>query len=828
MLDVLRQFDTNLVGNLIDQYTRHRYIFAFSPALRFAVNLNRPDIIAPLLPDRGDGPSLVDVTWENEELVRLLATRDARQRFGDMPLIDLIRSMDTNGVNPAKKTYLRTCFQQFQPQASLLYEVVENGSPSRGAGNEMETAWLGVLEAMLQTGVIDGDETGEEWLEALLFAVRHGHVEAVRLFLRYGEDPNIEVAGSSLALLALFAKNGAVYDVVTAAGGEVVWRDWESDLGSLEWAFRYRNLRSARRLLEAALASGPLSQRDLNAFLKMAAEGGHTELAHFLLEMGAQICAASAPRLSESNCDALAGAAQYDKIEILGLLLDNGAPEGEAIFQAAFYNRIKALTWCLDHGIDIDTPNLRGKTALMAAVAPNSGEVRDQVLDLILERKPNVNHVSHDGSTALSLATDCVGSINWHKEVGEEAEALAITAKNTAIIKRLLDACADPNGGFGRMPLINAAAHNFVEIVKLLLAAGADVNAALDDGETAWRIADRQGHKEIAILLEEAGAREPDISRKDLRASILWDRTKDALRLIDAGADLELPDNYGRTPLLAALQEQNDNAVIKRLLARGADPNVFVGENESYGSPLTATITQYRPDLVDILLDHDVDASGKDAPGRPPLAFAVSCALHADPSRRPIALGIVHRLLEAGASPNIHGDMGCTLLQLAALENDLAVMALLVDHDIDSEMQSISETFPSEPSAFPACTALESACMDHQSAAAQYLLELGANPNAVNKGGYFPLFLACVSTPKDRMDCDRMRAGRPFEESGEVLEEDKQACRIVKLLLKYSADVNLLHGTERRSALREARDIAFLTEPRCEMIRLLLDAGAPD
>jgi ankyrin repeat protein len=47
-----------------------------------------------------------------------------------------------------------------------------------------------------------------------------------------------------------------------------------------------------------------------------------------------------------------------------------------------------------------------------------------------------------------------------------------------------------------------------METVKILIDAGADVNAKTQKGDTAMMLAAREGHTEIADMLKQAGARE--------------------------------------------------------------------------------------------------------------------------------------------------------------------------------------------------------------------------------------------------------------------------------------------------------------------------------
>ena len=53
-----------------------------------------------------------------------------------------------------------------------------------------------------------------------------------------------------------------------------------------------------------------------------------------------------------------------------------------------------------------------------------------------------------------------------------------------------------------------AVAYNNTEMVQVLLAYGADVNAQNNKGYTALMWVKKQGHKEIVRILKEAGAKE--------------------------------------------------------------------------------------------------------------------------------------------------------------------------------------------------------------------------------------------------------------------------------------------------------------------------------
>ena len=90
--------------------------------------------------------------------------------------------------------------------------------------------------------------------------------------------------------------------------------------------------------------------------------------------------------------------------------------------------------------------------------------------------------------------------------------------------------------------LVIAVAGRHVELTRLLIDKGADVNYALKDGSTTLLYAAQRGLLEIARLL------------------------------IDNGADVNQATNNGATPLYYAAQEGH-REIVKLLLANDADPN---------------------------------------------------------------------------------------------------------------------------------------------------------------------------------------------------------------------------------------------------------------
>lgn len=161
---------------------------------------------------------------------------------------------------------------------------------------------------------------------------------------------------------------------------------------------------------------------------------------------------------------------------------------------------------------------------------------------------------------------------------GRNALQGASLAGHLAAVEALLGAGAgvDRRTSQGRGPLHFAADENHAAIASALLARGADPNRRDMFGQTPLHLCGWQGHVEVARVLLEGGA---DVDARDVNGAtpLSLAVTEDVPAIVDlfvdAGVAVDQLQGMGWTPLMCAANA-GQVEVVKRLLARGADPTV--------------------------------------------------------------------------------------------------------------------------------------------------------------------------------------------------------------------------------------------------------------
>ena len=285
---------------------------------------------------------------------------------------------------------------------------------------------------------------------------------------------------------------------------------------------------------------------------------------------------------------------------------------------------------------------------------------------------------------------------------------------------------------FSQTPLMFLAWENRPEVIKLLLEAGADIEAQDASGQTAVMVcAERCSEKSFRVLAN-AGA---NLDTQDYQGDTalmyaMRSRTCPGLipDLLRAGADPNICGSLRRTPLMAAsLLESKAEEVMRVLLEAGADvhardqlENTALSQASHYGSP----------ESVRILLEAGADVHAQDYRGRTPLMLSSWSIRGVDSPE------ILKILLKAGADVHARSDSGMTALMYAARdtgEDCAESLRILLEAGSGIDLR---DNFGE--------SALGHAVTAGSLDAVETLLEAGAYPNFQDEKGRTPLVSALL------------------------------------------------------------------------------------
>ena len=388
-----------------------------------------------------------------------------------------------------------------------------------------------------------------------------------------------------------------------------------------------------------------------------------------LLGAGAQATLANRYGLTPLSIAAANGSAA-----MIGVLLDAGAdanapdPAGDTpLMNVARVGRADAVTLLLDRGATIDAADgTYQQTALMVAVRENHPDI----VKLLIARGASVNARTRVGRAPQWILPNSVPGFGHG--IGIVRGGLPPRGSRAPV----------PGG---MTPLLYAARDGRMDIVRMLLEAGADIN--------------QRDANEITPLIIAITNNHPDVARD----------------LIDSGADIKAVDWYGRTALWAAVETRNmdvDNAtfvnsidrapfldLIQVLLERGADPNVrtkevppirreflritgslawvdFTGQTPFLTASLAGDLT-----VMKLLLKHNADPNIPTFAGTTALMAAAGVNWVVDQTYdegQPALLDAVKLCVELGMDINAVNSMGLTALHGAANRGSDDIIRYLV------------------------------------------------------------------------------------------------------------------------------------------------------
>lgn len=604
--------------------------------------------------------------------------------------------------------------------------------------------------------------------------------------------------------------------------------------------------------VQAAIANGA----DINAAIRgetaliAASYQGNVKIVNILLQKGADVNVKTG-----ADRTALMYAVENDSIDIIKLLVQEKANVNSQdysgmtpLMMATSTNKIEIVDILLKHGADVNLTDKRNNTALSWALRNNAAQAARLLLSsgatihsaeaaeiaintakkrqwdsaklLIEQNIISSNAKTKREKTLLMIAAEqgelepIEFLIDHHADISETTLFSALRRKHCDIARFLLNQPFEltSKNTEERTALMEASASGCIEVVKELIARGADINrittAKRYKGSTALFLAIDGGHIDIVKLLLEHKA---DTEIEDQRSS----RNK-----------------TGTALTLAILWKQFD--IVELLLKHGANVKAAVRSS----SALQLAVERGEIDIIPILLKYGADVN-EQVRNNSMFHWALK-------SGKP---EIAKLLIENGAIISAKGENGAKLL-IDVLENgyfDIANILILQGADVNARQ------YRYKPKQTALIIASESTHNPKAYKTVQLLTERGAEINATDKDGNTALHYARDSQIVNYLLTHNAKASEEhFISKIEYLDIDtiklflekhnyihtadkygntplikvtrrsnrRKAADIVKLLLQHGADPNRKNNSGETAIMVAARG----SKP--ELVKLLWENGA--
>lgn len=460
-------------------------------------------------------------------------------------------------------------------------------------------------------------------------AAKNGDIRSLRKTLRSGSELDVNELDDEDRTALHYASNsliaeklinaGAVIDIEDAEGCTPLHRAVAERRLDVVWLLLTHNARTDTRDDEGktpmAHAHGcppaeSMLRHGTSTALLRAVEADRADIVEALIGAGAD-----KEVRNEKGFVALIVATIQGSWNAARVLIEHGADTdvygdmgNGVIHMAAHRGPADFMGFLLDRGLPINYQNHWGGTPLLEA-AERDG--RDEVIALLLERGADPAPRNNAGYTPLGLASKA-GKTKVVKMILDRMKGRELLSPRTR----------SDHGPAGWAPLAEASHHAHPECVRLLLEAGSEVNVGNHDNtplhlllwptDAVRTVADRV---EVMRLLLEAGASLDAKGPSEitpLAAACRWGSLPLVQLLIDAGADVDSlswagegsEKEFGYTNLMLSVAFGGDDNldVVTALIKAGAEVN-----KRTYGTKKlnAAEMAQNRGrmDIVNILED---------------------------------------------------------------------------------------------------------------------------------------------------------------------------------------------------------------------------------
>jgi ankyrin repeat protein len=318
--------------------------------------------------------------------------------------------------------------------------------------------------------------------------IRANNLTRLQAMLASGADPNVKETRGGATPLMYAASVGSVeaMKLLLDGGADPNIRS-SADSTALMWSAT--DIKKVRLLVDRGADVNAVSSRGRTALFLAAMSAPSAEIVRLLIARGADVKGVDALKMT-------------------------------ALHAATWGNDTETIRLLIDAGLDVNAAHVAGFTPLINAASTRNVTAAK----LLLAKGANVNAVAGEPALKVKAGTIALGSFTPLHMIAPSGSA--------EFVKALLDAGAKVNvqEARGLTPLMLAVAtdRQNLDVIRMLIAKGADVNAKDPGGETALDWARKFKAQPAIELLRRAGAVEtaakpvtvPPFAPADLHTSV--------------------------------------------------------------------------------------------------------------------------------------------------------------------------------------------------------------------------------------------------------------------------------------------------------------------
>ncbi|QEN06050.1 hypothetical protein EW093_15585 [Thiospirochaeta perfilievii] len=467
---------------------------------------------------------------------------------------------------------------------------------------------------------------------ALHIASENGHYGFAALFIEKGVNLELKDRPGNTALHgAVVNNNFKIIELLINSGADIDARDFNNNTPlHLSLAFSYSDQIPSYLIKKGADidAKDNFGNTPLHLTLSLKLD---SSIAKLLINNGADVTVRN-----KAGNTPLTEAVNKNNKSIALLLLEKDAEiyakndKGESPLTLGIKKGEVVLEWLMNNN-NINFKNNDGDTPLIIAIREKADS---KIIEFLIKKGAKVDTRNKSGSTPLHEAimvgnSDIINLLNVNKadffainNSGDNPFDLIFQKGVEFATEILTPELVSLRNNRQNTPLFYAIDWGSKEIVQVILDKGADINAKNINGETPLHQAITTDNVIVANLLIERGA---SIEAKDnqlntpLHSCVYWNAYESAHLLVEKKADINAKNIKNRTPLHEAVLTE-DTDIVTFFIKNKSNLNARDNNGQT---PLFYAVKNNFPDILNLLLDAGADISLRDRQGNTILHAAV-------------------------------------------------------------------------------------------------------------------------------------------------------------------------------------------------------------